>query len=238
MRRRFFQDEDRRHARELKARELEMMNARTGREVAEARAALAEELVQANEDLREVNLKLKNTQDQLIQNAKMASLGQLVAGIAHEINNPLAFVLNNLFIIETGLDKLAPEIEQHLSPASFEKLERTQIRLKEMKEGLDRVKELVLDLRTFSRLDEGELDTVDVVDKIDSVLLLLNHKLNGRIAVEKNYFAERTLHCYAGRLRQVLMNLIANAMDAIERRRKDRDRRQPDFRVFRDLCSR
>ena len=77
------------------------------------------------------------------------------------------------------------------------------------------MKELVLDLRTFSRLDEGEFKTVDVVESIDAVLLLLNHKMNGRIRVEKHYVPARTLYCYAGRLHQVLMNLIANAVDAI-----------------------
>jgi two-component system NtrC family sensor kinase len=84
-----------------------------------------------------------------------------------------------------------------------------------MKQGLDRVKELVLDLRTFSRLDEGELNTVDVAETIDAVLLLLRHRMDGRILVEKRYGPERALHCYAGRFHQVLMNLIANAVDAI-----------------------
>jgi two-component system NtrC family sensor kinase len=95
------------------------------------------------------------------------------------------------------------------------KLRKARARLGEMREGLDRVKELVRDLRIFSRLDEGEFKTVDVVEIIDAVLLLLKYKMNGRIRVEKHYVPARTLYCYAGRLHQVLMNLIANAVDAI-----------------------
>jgi len=215
MRRRFFEEENSRISAELKTKELETLHARAGRQIVEARAAMAEELVQANHDLQEANRKLNETQTQLIQNEKMASLGQLVAGIAHEINNPLAFVVNNLFIVENGLDSLVPEIEPHLSEPSLMKLRKARTRLGEMREGLDRVKELVLDLRTFSRLDEGEFQFVDVVETIDAVLLLLKHKMNGRIHVEKHYVPARTLCCYAGRLHQVLMNLIGNAVDAI-----------------------
>jgi two-component system NtrC family sensor kinase len=134
----------------------------------------------------------------------MASLGQLVAGIAHEINNPLAFVMNNLFIAESGLSELNPEMEPHLAEPSLIKLRKVLERLSEMGEGLDRVKELVLDLRTFSRLDEGQFKTVDIAEKIDAVVLLLKHKMDGRM-----------LYCSPGRLRQVLTNLIANAADAI-----------------------
>ena len=215
MRRRFYQEETRRIVGELKTKELEILNALAGREAAEMRAALAEKLVQANQDLEESNRKLKETQAHLIQNEKMASLGQLVAGIAHEINNPLAFVVNNLFIAESGLDALAPDIEPHLSEPLLRKLRKTRDRLGEMREGLTRVKELVLDLRTFSRLDEGEFKTVDIVEAIDTVLLLLKHKMNSRIQVEKRYGPSRLLHCSAGRINQVLMNLIANAVDAI-----------------------
>ena len=215
MRRRSFQDENTRIVEELKARELETLNARAGREIAEARAAMAEKVVQANHELKEANQKLKDTQAQLIQNEKMASLGQLVAGIAHEINNPLAFVMNNLFIVENAMDSLRPELEPHLAEPSLNKLRKVRARLEEMKEGLGRVKELVLDLRTFSRLDEGEFNTVDVVETIDAVLLLFKHKMNSRILVEKHFVAERELYCYAGRLHQVLMNLIGNAVDAI-----------------------
>ena len=215
IRRKFFQEENLRVIEELKARELEASQDRAEREISDSRLAMAEKLVQANHDLEEANRKLKETQAQLIQNEKMASLGQLVAGIAHEINNPLAFVVNNLFIVESGLESLSPELEPHLPEPSLLKLRKARARLGEMKEGLDRVKELVLDLRTFSRLDEGEFKSMDVVEAIDAVLLLMKHKMNGRIRVEKHFVLARTLHCYAGRLHQVLMNLIANAVDAI-----------------------
>ena len=106
-------------------------------------------------------------------------------------------------------------MEPHLAEPVSRKLRKARDRLSEMREGLTRVKELVLDLRTFSRLDEGEYKTVDIVEAIDTVLLLLKHKMNNRIQVEKHYGAARLLHCSAGRINQVLMNLIANAVDAM-----------------------
>jgi len=215
MRRRYFQDESNRIVEELKASELETSRAYAGRHITDARVVMAEKLVKANHDLQDANRKLKETQVHLIQNEKMASLGQLVAGIAHEINNPLAFVVNNLFIVENALDGLRSDIEPHLAEPARQNFGKVLVRLGEMKEGLDRVKELVLDLRTFSRLDEGELKTVDVIDTIDAVLLLLKHRMNGSIQVEKNLAATRLLHCHGGRLHQVLMNLIGNAVDAI-----------------------
>ena len=215
LRSRYFQKETSRIVEDFKAKELEAVRARAEHLIAAARTTMTEKLVHANRDLEEANRKLKETQAQLIQIEKMASLGQLVAGIAHEINNPLAFVVNNLFLVESGLDSLAPELEPQLPEPAFRKLGKVRARLGEMRAGLDRVKELVLDLRTFSRMDEGEFKTVDVVETIDAVLLLLKHKLNGHILVEKHCAPERLLFCSAGRINQVLMNLITNAVDSM-----------------------
>jgi len=216
LRRKFFQEENRRMREELRATELAALRARAEKQAAEARAAIAEKLTEVNLELVETNRKLKATQAHLIQQEKMASLGQLVAGIAHEINNPLAFALNSLFTAESNLSKIASQVTAHLPEASQQMLFKVQSRLGHTKEGLDRVKELVLGLRTFSRLDEGELKTVDIHESLDSVLLFLQYKMKGRIEIEKQYRLKRHLHCFAGQLNQVFMNLIANAVDAIQ----------------------
>ena len=209
LRRKSFQEENRKIVEELKNKELEALRARAEKETAEARAVLAEELA-------ETNRKLKETQAHLIHSEKMASLGQLVAGIAHEINNPLAFVLNNLFTVESSFNQIISQVEDHLAPGHPAKVEKIRTRLGGMRQGLERVKELVLKLRTFSRLDEGEYKTVDIHESIDSVLLFLQHQTKGRIEIEKRYGPVSTLACYAGGVNQVLMNLLTNALYAIE----------------------
>ncbi len=216
LRRKFFQEENGRIAEELKHRELEAVRAHVEKDAAEARAALAGKLAEANRELEEINRKLKETQTHLVHTEKMASLGQLVAGIAHEINNPLAFVVNNLFTIEKQIGHLEAEAGPALVEASRKRVAKVRDRLGDMRQGLERVNELILDLRTFSRLDEGKFNTIDVHESIDSALRFLRHKLKDRIRVEKKYGPSGTLTCYAGQLNQVLMNVLANAADAIE----------------------
>jgi two-component system NtrC family sensor kinase len=161
------------------------------------------------------NQRLRETQAHLVQSEKMASLGQLVAGIAHEINNPLAFVLNNIFVVRESLGRLEAEGGAGLTADLQGRLEKDRRRLGDMQEGAERVKDLVTKLRTFSRLDEGQFKTINIHESIESVLLFLQHKMEGRIQVERHYNAPDSLACFAGELNQVLMNLIANAIDSI-----------------------
>jgi two-component system NtrC family sensor kinase len=152
----------------------------------------------------------------LVQSEKMASLGQLVAGLAHEINNPLTFVVNHLFTVENALTSAAPDVLACVPEAARGKFQKARTRLEEMREGLNRVKDLVSNLRTFSRLDEGDVKTIDIHENIDSVLHLLQYKLQDRIRLEKKYGLVPRFDCCVGQLNQVIMNLVANAVDAID----------------------
>jgi two-component system NtrC family sensor kinase len=176
------------------------------------------ERTQLAEELGRINQKLRETQAHLIHSEKMAGLGQLVAGIAHEINNPLAFVINNIFIVQDTLGKLAAEgVEGSQLPVEASaKVAKMQARVNDAHAGATRVKELVSKLRTFSRLDEGTVKTINIHESIESVLLFLRHKMEGRIEVERRYGDVEMVTCLAGELNQVLMNIVANAIDAID----------------------
>ena len=179
---------------------------------------------------------LHETQAQLIQTEKISSLGQLVAGVAHEINNPINFIYGNIThasqYAKDLLDLLHLYQEKYPNPVpeialSAEEIEIDYLMedfpkvLESMKVGADRIRDLVVSLRNFSRLDESQMKRVDIHEGIESTLLILQHKLKAnavRPAIEiiKDYGSFRKVECYAGQLNQVFMNLVANAIDALE----------------------
>ncbi len=206
MRRKLNADESRRM--EVQRREQEVALA-----LAEARAAAADAMAQANAELETANRQIRDTQSKLVQSAKMASLGELVAGIAHEINNPLAFILGHHDTVERLTGEAEKALEGELEQAA---LAKARERLDSMKVGLKRIETLVRNLRRFSRIDEGSLQILDVPEAIDTVLALLTHKLRDRIEVRTNYEARGALEASPALLNQVVMNIVGNAADAIE----------------------
>ncbi|MEH2005888.1 PAS domain S-box protein [Nostoc sp.] len=194
------------------------------------------QLRQQAQDLKETLRELQHTQTQLIQSEKMSSLGQLVAGVAHEINNPVNFIYGNLNpakeytqdllallqLYQSHYPQPVPEIEDfaELIELDFLKSDLPQI-LNSMNVGADRIREIVLSLRTFSRLDEAEMKAVDIHEGIDSTLMILQSRLKANdqrstIEIIKEYAQLPLVECYAGQLNQVFMNILSNAIDALE----------------------
>ncbi|MEI9938674.1 MAG: ATP-binding protein [Pseudomonadota bacterium] len=193
---------------------LERSNAEL-RSLASEKASLAEQFRDANIELQAAYTDLQTTHAQLVQSAKMASLGELVAGVAHEINNPLAFVLSHLDTVRRKLGQLESELPAPLSDSAQEKWQRANERLNEIGPGLERIRELVIKLRTFSRLDEGERKRVSIRECVESVLTILGHRLRGRIEVETDFGSPDQVDCYASLLNQAIMNLVSNSIDAM-----------------------
>jgi two-component system, NtrC family, sensor kinase len=222
--------------------ELSKANHSLRQEIAErqqAEAALRQsetQLKQQAQELQQALNNLRHTQAQLVQSEKMSSLGQLVAGVAHEINNPVSFIYGNLGYAESYIQTLLNLVQRYHthcpevvnSPQS--EIDSTELQFlcddlpklfKSMKVGAERLRQMVLSLRNFSRLDEAEIKAVDLHEGVENTLLILQHRLKANskrpeITVIKEYGNLPLVECYAGQLNQVFINILSNAIDALE----------------------
>ncbi|MEG3988355.1 AAA family ATPase [Microcoleus sp. S28C3] len=199
-------------------------------------AQKTEDLSQKAFDLEQAFKNLQQTQAQLIQSEKMSSLGQLVAGIAHEINNPVTFIRGNVAHIEDYVKDLLvllniyqqeyPEpskvIQAKIKEMDLEFIWEDSIKILEsMKAGSDRISQIILSLRNFSRLDEADMKAVDLHTGIESTLLILQTRLRlsdgkSEIQVIKEYGNLPNVICYASEINQVFLSIISNAIDALQ----------------------
>ncbi len=198
------------------------------------------ELMEANESLQATLTHLKETQSQLVEAEKMASLGQLTAGVAHEINNPINFVTSNVAPLKRDMNMIWDTLEEveHLAfdqdLSLSEKKSRIQaykeeidieylktevdFLLKGMSDGANRTAEIVKSLRIFSRVDEDTLKFADINEGLESTMVILNSLIQQGIEVKKNYGDLPLIECYAGKLNQVFLNVLTNAIYAINKK--------------------
>lgn len=230
---------------------LELRNAiitivlKNAEELAKLNAALQQSESREREKSQQLEFaiqEIQRTQTQLVQSEKMSSLGQLVAGIAHEINNPINFIYGNLTHATTYSENLIellnlyvdssltdnPEIQEKQEEIDLDFiLEDLPKLLKSMKVGAERICELVQSLKIFSRLDESDKKPVNIHDGIESTLMLVSHRLKPKtdypgIEIIKNYSKLPAVECYPGSLNQVFMNLLTNAIESLEKRDRQR----------------
>ncbi|MEG4270941.1 MULTISPECIES: PAS domain-containing protein [unclassified Microcoleus] len=179
---------------------------------------------------------LKKAQSQLIQAEKMSSIGQMVAGVAHEINNPISFIYGNIIpaaqyardlvkmieLYQQYYPEPVPEIQEELAEVEVDFIAGDFPKIMaSMQEGANRIKQIVLSLRNFSRLDETDRKVIDIHEGIESTLVILQHRFQSQpkhreIQVIKNYGNLPKVECYPAQLNQVFMNLLVNAIDAVE----------------------
>jgi len=206
--------------------------------VREQNVMLEQKVEERTHDLNKTLVDLKEAQSQLVESEKMASLGQLTAGIAHEINNPINFVTSNInplrrdidmmmgaltVIEEVGLSDMPAtekqkKIEEYKEELDFEYL-NIEIKhlMKGIAEGASRTAEIVKGLKIFSRLDEDDLKKADLNEGLESTMVIANNLLNNRIKVIKNYGDLPKVECYAGKLNQVFLNIISNGVYAVQK---------------------
>jgi signal transduction histidine kinase len=195
-----------------------------------------EELIKANTELNVALKSLKEAQTQLVEKEKMASLGQLTAGIAHEINNPINFVTSNIKPLKLDIDDIKSLLEKYdqlekkpelkhvfEDVAAYKKqIDITFIHdeiaelIRGIEDGAIRTAEIVRGLRTFSRLDESDVKSVNLHEGLDSTLVLLRNSIPSNVKIIKQYGDLPKVECYAGKMNQVFMNIITNSFNAIK----------------------
>ncbi|MGB6297536.1 MAG: ATP-binding protein [Rivularia sp. (in: cyanobacteria)] len=205
-------------------------------------------LKQRTEELEQALIKLQSTQSQLIQTEKISQLGQLVAGVAHEVNNPVCFISGNLSHAEEYVKDLTcllnsyqqkfpspgDSIEKKIEAVDLEYLlEDLPKMISSMKLGTDRIKNIMLSLRNYSRTSSDEKKAVNLHEGIDTTLMILSHRLKANperpeIKIVKKYGDLPLVECYFGQINQVFMNLISNAIDALEESNQNKNYEEVD----------
>ncbi len=204
---------------------------------------LGDRTQQLQKTLREVGhqyLQLQQTQAQLIQSEKMAGLGTLVAGVAHEINNPTNFLVLGIHLLQKELKNLSEFLlslleggDADLLNYAKQQVERCFRTLNNIDEGGTRIKTIVKDLRTFSRLDEAECKSINLVDSLESTLHLIQTQYKTSVQFVCDFQCQQELECWPAQLNQVFMNLIVNACQAIQVKQKQTNDETPGLFTLR-----
>ena len=195
-------------------------NKKTNAELTQLTLTLEERVSERTEELSATLVQLKQAQSQLVQSEKMSSLGQLVAGIAHELNNPISAIYTNIPILKdyfTDMENLIHNLQQQ-DQISLQQLEKAlediefdyiaediHSLLKGQSDSAERIRDIVLSLRNFSRLDEGELKRVDLQEGLDATINILRHEIKNRIIIHRNYQLNEKIECYPGEINQVFI---------------------------------